>query len=98
MPSNCRINDLFSGVCMVPLHGPVMGYVLTASPNVLINGQQAARQMDLVMAFCGDIGFIITASSTVMINGMGAARIGDSVGGILNGTLITGSGDTETGG
>ena len=98
MAETARMTDLFSGVCINPLHGPTMGIIITASEDVFNNNLGVARMTDIVQAFCGDIGFIITASSTVFVNGLQVAREGDMVGGAIQGIIITGSSDTDVGG
>lgn len=52
------------------------GQVSSASPNVKINGRQAARVGDTVSESCGcggGTGVLISGSSKVFINGMPAA-------------------------
>lgn len=92
------LNILIMSLAIAPLHaqsaGPAArlnditthaGHVLEGSPNVLINGQRAARLGDfancpqfngLVPHIGGDIS---SGSSSVRINGLPAARLGDLI-------------------
>lgn len=99
MPGAARLNDIGKGHDCFP-DTPV----IAGSPNVIINGQPAARLGDAVaMHGCpcpnsphGVHSRAISAgSSTVIINGKQAARIGDAIG--CGGVISTGSGDVIIG-
>lgn len=75
--------------------------LVTASPNVNINGKGAGRITDQYashgcVAHAPHQDSINAGSSTVFINGLKAARIGDAV--VLGGSVAEGSGDVFIGG
>ncbi|POD98856.1 type VI secretion system PAAR protein [Pectobacterium odoriferum] len=93
MPGAARLNDIGSGHDCFP-ETPIT----EGSPDVIINGQPAARKGDAVLLHdcpCPDAPHgphsrkITEGSSTVIINGKPAARIGDSIN--CGGVIISGS-------
>ncbi|MBA0169498.1 PAAR domain-containing protein, partial [Pectobacterium sp. CFBP8739] len=99
MPGAARLNDSGSG------HGCFPETPITeGSPDVIINGQPAARQGDTVQlhgCLCPNAPHgvhsrkIAEGSSTVIINGKPAARIGDGI--HCGGVIISGSGNVIIG-
>ena len=103
MPQAARVTDEHRGACD---HGDiccphnVVGTITEGSPNVLVNGLQAARLSDPVIHDCPHCGtgYISGASGTVRANGLGIARLGDPVtypGG--GGEITTASGNVRAG-
>ncbi|WP_245929654.1 type VI secretion system PAAR protein [Brenneria roseae] len=99
MPGAARLNDIASGHDCFPETPIVEG-----SPDVIINGQPAARQGDTVLLHgcpCPNAPHgvhprkIAEGSSTVLINGKPAARIGDGIN--CGGVIISGSGNVIIG-
>ncbi|KHS78603.1 type VI secretion system PAAR protein [Pectobacterium brasiliense] len=97
MPGAARLNDIGSGHNCFP-ETPIT----EGSPNVIINGQPAARKGDAVLLHdCPNTPHglhsrkIAEGSSTVIINGKPAARIGDSIN--CGGVIISGSGNVIIG-
>lgn len=83
MPNAARQTDQVQGNCA---HGcpicphPVVGIIVSGSPNVLINGLPAARKDDkgLHAACCAGNNFTVSnGSTTVKVNGKPLARAGD---------------------
>ncbi|KHT07778.1 S-type Pyocin domain-containing protein [Pectobacterium brasiliense] len=99
MPGAARLNDIGSG------HGCFPETPITeGSPDVIINGQPAARKGDTVLLHgcpCPNAPHgvhprkIAEGSSTVIINGKPAARIGDSIN--CGGVITSGSGNVIIG-
>jgi len=77
---SARLNDQTLGNCSV--HGSnIKGKIISASPNIEVNGRGLARLGDKVLADCGHEAEIITASSTEDPNNKrGTARLNDKVG------------------
>ncbi|WP_420065101.1 S-type pyocin domain-containing protein [Pectobacterium colocasium] len=99
MPGAARLNDSGSGHDCFP-ETPIT----EGSPDVIINGQPAARQGDTVQlhgCLCPNAPHgvhsrkIAEGSSTVIINGKPAARIGDGI--HCGGVIISGSGNVIIG-
>ncbi|UYX07840.1 S-type pyocin domain-containing protein [Pectobacterium cacticida] len=99
MPGAARLNDIGSGHDCFP-ETPIT----EGSPDVIINGQPAARQGDTVLlhgCLCPNAPHgvhsrkIAEGSSTVIINGKPAARIGDGIS--CGGVIISGSGNVIIG-
>ncbi|WJM85462.1 type VI secretion system PAAR protein [Dickeya chrysanthemi] len=99
MPGAARLNDIGSGHDCFP-ETPI----IEGSPDVIINGQPAARQGDTVQLHgcpCPNAPHgvhsrkIAEGSSTVIINGKPAARIGDGI--HCGGVIISGSGNVIIG-
>ncbi|WP_254592361.1 type VI secretion system PAAR protein [Pectobacterium polaris] len=99
MPGAARLNDIGSGHDCFP-ETPIT----EGSPDVIINGQPAARQGDAVLLHgcpCPNAPHdvhprkIAEGSSTVIINGKPAARIGDSIN--CGGVIVSGSGNVIIG-
>ncbi|MCU1789361.1 S-type Pyocin [Pectobacterium polaris] len=99
MPGAARLNDIGSGHDCFP-ETPI----IEGSPDVIINGQPAARQGDTVLLHgcpCPNAPDgvhsrkIAEGSSTVIINGKPAARIGDGIN--CGGVLTSGSGNVIIG-
>lgn len=94
--------DNLDGVCPQP---PPIGFVLftgnigTGSPNVYINGKQAARVGDVTDEHCpADMlvhGKIIIGSSKVFINGMPAAYALETIQPHSGTASLTGGGSTN---
>ncbi|HZX93168.1 MAG TPA: PAAR domain-containing protein [Myxococcales bacterium] len=85
MPAAARLGD--KAQVGADAHGcpacphPAIGPIVSASPDVSINGRGAARQDDLGIhaACCGPNNFSISkGSATVYVNGKPLARMGDS--------------------
>lgn len=97
--STARLGDRCEGRCHHPSHSSPLtigGTIITASPNVSVNGLGAARLGDQVETDCGHIGNIITGDPTVAINNLPSARIGDKVGGVYRATIVSGSGNVTS--
>ncbi|MBA0199462.1 S-type pyocin domain-containing protein [Pectobacterium carotovorum] len=99
MPGAARLNDIGSGHDCFP-ETPI----IEGSPDVIINGQPAARQGDTVLLHgcpCPNAPHgvhprkIAEGSSTVIINGKNAARIGDGIN--CGGVIASGSGNVIIG-
>ncbi|WP_237613363.1 type VI secretion system PAAR protein [Pectobacterium parmentieri] len=99
MPGAARLNDIGSGHDCFP-ETPIT----EGSPDVIINGQPAARQGDVVLLHgcpCPNAPHgvhprkIAEGSSTVIINGKPAARIGDGIN--CGGVIVSGSGNVIIG-
>lgn len=99
MPGAARLNDIGSGHDCFP-ETPIT----EGSPDVIINGQPAARQGDTVLLHgcpCPNTPHgahsrkIAEGASTVIINGKPAARIGDGIN--CGGVIISGSGNVIIG-
>ncbi|MEQ9861930.1 S-type pyocin domain-containing protein [Pectobacterium cacticida] len=99
MPGAARLNDIGSGHDCFP-ETPIT----EGSPDVIINGQPAARQGDTVLLHgcpCPNAPHgvhsrkIAEGSPTVIINGKPAARIGDGIN--CGGVIISGSGNVIIG-
>ncbi|MBA0194216.1 type VI secretion system PAAR protein, partial [Pectobacterium carotovorum] len=99
MPGAARLNDIGSGHDCFP-ETPIT----EGSPDVIINGQPAARKGDTVLLHgcpCPNAPHgvhsrkIAEGSSTVIINGKPATRIGDSIN--CGGVIISGSGNVIIG-
>jgi uncharacterized Zn-binding protein involved in type VI secretion len=74
---------------------PMIGVVISASPDIFINGLPAARMGDLMQGTCGHFGTIVSGASDTFSNGIPAARLGDITHGCLLVTLISGSTDVQ---
>jgi uncharacterized Zn-binding protein involved in type VI secretion len=106
MPPQCRLGH--KSQCPADAHGcigcahPVIGPVVTGSPNVFVNFLPATRVTDMGVhaACCGPNMWQATAgSTTVLINNLQAHRLGDQdqhCGGV--GQMVEGSPDVMTGG
>ena len=103
MPQLARVTDEHRGICN---HGApccphsVVGAIVEGSPDVFVNGLQAARLDDRVEHNCPHCGtgHISSASGSVFANGIPVARLGDAVtypGG--GGTITTASDDVRAG-
>lgn len=99
MPGAARLNDIGSGHDCFP-ETPI----IEGSPDVIINGQPAARLGDTVQLHgcpCPNAPHgvhsrkIAEGSSTVIINGKPAARIGDGIN--CGGVIVSGSGNVIIG-
>ncbi|KHT17931.1 S-type pyocin domain-containing protein [Pectobacterium brasiliense] len=99
MPGAARLNDIGSGHDCFP-ETPIT----EGSPDVIINGQPAARKGDTVLLHgcpCPNAPHgvhprkIAEGSSTVIINGKNAARIGDGIN--CGGVIVSGSGNVIIG-
>lgn len=90
MPGAARLNDIGSGHGNSP-ETPI----ISGSPDVLINGQPAARVGDDLAPHSAHPRSITQGSSTVFINGKPAARIGDGID--CGGVIISGSGNVIIG-
>lgn len=85
MSGNTRVNDIVIGVGDHMIHTdshncphPTMGFVMSGSPNTLINGQQAARNMDVVLHDCPHCSIaILIASVPHRVNGLNQVQNGD---------------------
>jgi uncharacterized Zn-binding protein involved in type VI secretion len=92
MPNNARVTDIAIGVCCChPSCIPMVGVIVTGSPNTTSNNLAQARVSDIVIGGCGHVGIIIAGSPNVQCNNLSAARIGDPVVGCLIMTIATGS-------
>lgn len=94
--------DNLNGVCpQPPPLGPVpfTGNIGTSSPNVYINGKQAARVGDATDEYCPADGLahgkIIIGSSKVFINGMPAAYALEVIRPHAGTARLTGGGSTN---
>ncbi|POD94446.1 S-type pyocin domain-containing protein [Pectobacterium odoriferum] len=99
MPGAARLNDIGSGHDCFP-ETPIT----EGSPDVIINGQPAARKGDAVLLHgcpCPNTPHgvhprkISEGSATVIINGKPAARIGDGIN--CGGVIVSGSGNVIIG-
>jgi uncharacterized Zn-binding protein involved in type VI secretion len=87
MPGAARVGDMHTCPMLNPNSSPHTGgpVMPPGCPNVLIEGQPAARVGDLVTC-AGPPDSIIKGSGTVMIGGQPAARQGDTT---IHGGVIT---------
>jgi len=81
MPAASRKGDSIS-------HG---GQIVTGSPDVKINGKEAARIGDAVICSLHGPQVIAGGSPNVFYNGRAAARVGDPIS--CGATIVTGSPD-----
>ena len=98
-PQARRLVDIGVGICCC--HSGCVGMtgtILTGSGDGRCNSSGIARLGDIVMGACGHIGILVTSSSTARCNGLGMVRLGDVFTGCFSGTIVTGSGNTTTGG
>ena len=96
MPAQTRLGDLDTGHDACP---PTA--LITASPNVIVNGRGAGRVGDAYAphscpAHPPHSGVIARGSSSVFINGIPAGRIGDPVS--CGGSVMEGSPNVFVGG
>lgn len=96
-----RLTDVGVGICCC--HPPIpcigmTGILVTASPNVYCNTLGSARLTDIMLGACGHIGIMVTGSTTVYTNGLPEVRLTDFFTGCFTGIVVTGSGNTFTGG
>ncbi|MEM3827992.1 MAG: PAAR domain-containing protein [Conexivisphaerales archaeon] len=99
MSNNARLTDIAMGICCchppIPCI-PMVGTIITASPNVSTNSLGQARLTDLVLGACGHIGLIVSGSPNVQVNNLALARVSDAVAGCLIMTIATGSPNVQT--
>lgn len=94
MAASARVTDLWAGICCChtdPTCIPMVGPIVTGSPNEKSGGLAQARLTDITIGYCGHPGIIVTASPNCKVNNLGSARIGDQVTGCNIGVIITGS-------
>jgi len=99
MPSNARLTDIAIGICCChsnPTCIPMVGVIITASPNVTTNNLGQARVTDVLIGGCGHVGIIVSGSPNVQANNLSVARVGDPVVGCLIMTIATGSSNVTT--
>lgn len=97
MPNASVITSLGSGVCSID-GGPVMGMIITGSPNTNISGMKSARNTDIVLSFCGHVGILVTNSPTVYVNGLQKTRVSSVFTGAFMGSIVTGVSNVNIGG
>ena len=96
MPAQTRLGDLDTGHDACPPRS-----LVTASPDVIVNGKGAGRVGDSYAPHGCDVhpihtGTIASGSRTVFINGRAAGRIGDPVS--CGGSVAQGSSNVFVGG
>jgi len=96
MPKIAHLNAIWAGVCVchnppIPMSGPI----ITASTDSTVNNQGIATVFDTVSGGCGHTGMIITGSLDIEVNDKSVALVGDVVTGCCQGTIVTGSNDSE---
>ena len=87
-----RLTDVFNGTCIChspPI--PMIGEIITCSPDAKSEGLGIARIGDTVRGNCGHTGTIITGSTSNKTNGKFKALLGSQVTGCLQGTIISGA-------
>lgn len=92
MPASSRLSDMWTGVCLChtgPI--PMVGIIITGSPNDKSGGLSQARLTDITLGNCGHTGLVVSGSPNCKANSLGKVRIGDTVSGCNVGTVITGS-------
>lgn len=93
--------DNLQGIHPALIPAVITGYIGTGSPNVYINGAQAARVGDTTYEWCSlhDIlpvyGKVIMGSSKVFINGMPAAYALETIQPHAGTASLTGGGSTS---
>ena len=112
MPQAARITDLAVGIphChsvhpWSPVPHPVIGPIVTGSPNTIIEGCMAARITDVgvhaAAVCCGpNVYVIIQGSGTVYTNDLNQSRLTDATlhCAMAPGTIVTGAGTVIVGG
>lgn len=101
MTSAAKIGSVGVGICaghppLPPI--PMVGTIITGSPNVKAGNISCAYNTSIVLGTCGHVGIIVTSSSTVNINNLNKARVGSTFVGIFTGTITTGDGTVIVGG
>ena len=98
MPPQARIGDLAVGYCIChPSPIPMVGILVTGSPDTITNSLPTSRLTDVTISACGHPGLMVTSSGVAFVNSLGAVRLGDVFAGCFNGLIVTGSPDTITG-
>ncbi len=96
MPAVARVGDIFVGVCRChrdPIS--VTGTIISGSSNITVDGMPLARIGDMVMCSCGHVATIVSGGKNSG-QGMNIARVGDVAAGCPVGTLVSGSGSTDS--
>lgn len=84
-------SDTCTGRCSAHNGNPVRtGIITTGSGRHTVDGQQVARQDDIVTATCGHTGIIQGGSGRHSSDGKNIARVGDSFSGTFTGTITLG--------
>jgi len=94
MPASARVTDLWIGICCCHPPAPcipMMGFIVTGSPNAISSGKGQAAVGDLTIGFLGHPGFIITGSPNALVNNKGKATLGSIITGCNIGMVITGN-------
>lgn len=91
MTTSARVTSIGVGFCVGHSGAiPMIGTVVTGSPNVIINNLAAARVTDIVLGYCGHIGIIVDGFGSIKVNNLTKARVGSNFVGIFSGVITTG--------
>ena len=93
MPATSRITDIGVGVCYAhEVPRPIIGIIITGSPDHTIENLRVAMLMSIVSSSCGHTAVIVTTSKIDnTTNGIPKAEIGSQFVGDPIGTIITGA-------
>lgn len=101
MPDASTLTSIGIGFCFAhppPVVIPMVGVVITGSPNVNIGGLSSSRTTDIVLGSCGHPGLILIGSGSVLVNGLNKARLSSNFTGIFTGVISTGIPTVQVGG
>lgn len=76
---------------------PMIGTVITGSPNVKAESLNVGYNTSIVLGYCGHIGIIVTGASKTKVNGLDKSYIGSTFTGIFNGVITTGASKVNVG-
>ena len=86
--------DIWVGICCchppIPCI-PMVGPIITGSPDTISTGSAQARFGDMTIGACGHPGIIVSSSGDHITNSPGSARLGDIVTGCNIGVIATGN-------
>ena len=92
MPPIARIGDLSVGICVCHVPPiPMVGAIITGSPDTPTENSPTARLSDISLAFCGHTGVIVTGASKTNVNNLPMARITDLTVGCFISVIVTGA-------
>ncbi len=95
MASLSKLFDLGVGTCFChPTPIPMVGFIITGSPNNNLCYKPQARIFDIVLGYCGHIGILINGNSTIMSDYRQAVHVGSIFVGCFNGVISTGCNST----
>lgn len=87
------------GTCVChPIPIPMVGVVVSASPNKSLESKGANRVGDIVLGYCGHVGVMVAGSSTVTTNNLAQCVVSSPFVGCFNGVIVSGAAAHFTGG